>query len=515
MEVLEIQAKGLKREFKVTVPVAEITGRVDAKLKEISATANLPGFRKGHVPLSLLRGKYGKQLLSEVVQRATAEAVQGLLKDRNLRPAAQPHVAISAFPDGKDLEFTLALELIPEIDFMDFTKIEIERLEPVINEKVVEEAMANAAAGQRRHGPLSKARPAAMGDLVTIDFLGRLGDVPFDGGTAENQQLELGGGQFIPGFEEQLVGVKAGDSLTVTLNFPDTYPAENLAGKEANFDVTVKEIQERIPFAVDDDLAKAFGLENLDQLRTQMKENLEQEYKNVSAVREKREYLGILAEGHDFDLPQGVVEAEFEAVWEQVQGRREQQKLAKEQGATDEDEFEGKDDATLKEEYRDVAERRVRLGLLLSEIGAKYDVSLTQEEINEGVQAEARHHPGQEQQVFEYFQKNPDALQRLIAPVFEKKMVGFLVEMAKITTRKVAPDELMNAVQATMEQAIGKTEKKTATPKKKAAKAVKSKKDADKPAKSAKPAKAAKAAKAKKKETAEKPKKKAAAKAKK
>ncbi len=509
MKVVDIQAEGLKREFKITIPLADITGKVDAKLKEISATADLPGFRKGHVPLSLLRGKYGKSLLSEVVQRTTAEAAQGLLKERSLRPAAQPHVAISAFPDEKDLEFTLTVELIPEIDFMDFTKIEIERLEPVIDEKVVEEAMVNAAAGQRRHGPLSKARPAETGDLVTIDFVGRLGDTPFEGGAAENQQLELGGGQFIPGFEEQLVGVKAGDRTTVTLNFPDAYPAEALAGKEANFDVTVKEIQERIPFAVDDELAKAFGLENLDQLRSQMKENLEQEYKNVSAVREKREYLGILADGHDFDLPQGVVEAEFDAVWEQVQGRREQDKLAREQGAPGEDEFEGKDDATLKEEYRDVAERRVRLGLLLSEIGAKYDVSLTQEEINEGVQAEARHHQGQEQQVFEYFQKNPDALQRLIAPIFEKKMVGFLIEKAKVTTRKVAPDELMNAVQATMEQAIGKAGKKAATPKKKAAKAVKSKKDADKPTKSVKPAKA------KKKEAAEKPKKKAAEKAKK
>lgn len=459
MNVMETQAKGLKREFKVVIPAADVTEKVDARLKELGATANLPGFRPGHVPLSLLRGKYGQSTLAEIVQKLISETSQKLLQERSLRPAAQPHVDVTAFPDGKDLEFTLTLELIPEIEFMDFTKIEIERLEPTVEPEDVQKAIENAAAGQRRHGPLAKPRPAAEGDLVILDFVGRLGDTPFEGGSAENQQLELGSGQFIPGFEEQLVGVKAGDEKVITVNFPEAYPSPDLAGKEATFDVTVKEVQERIPFAVDDDLAKAFGLENLDQLREQMKENLQREYQNVTHMREKREYLDVLAAGHTFDLPEGVVDAEFETIWEQVQGRREQQKQAEAQGQAGEDEFEGKDDATLRAEYRDVAERRVRLGLLLSEIGREHDVSLSQQEINEAVQHEAQHHQGQEAQVFEYFQKNMDALQRLIAPLFEEKVVKFLFGKAKVTTRKVTPDELMNEVQATMEKAVGKNEK--------------------------------------------------------
>lgn len=482
MEVTETQAEGLKREFKIVVPSADVEEKVDAKLKELSATVNLPGFRPGHVPMSLVRGKYGQSVLAEIVQKMLTETSQLLLKERSLRPAMQPHAEIVTFPEGKDLEFTLKVELIPEIDFMDFSEIAIERLTPVIKEEDIGKALENAAAAQRRFEPVSESRSAKMGDLVVIDFVGRIGGKPFEGGSAEGLQLELGSGQFIPGFEDQLVGAKAGESTAVTLNFPDAYPAAELAGKEAVFDVTVKELQERIPFGIDDELAKTFGVQTLDELRAQMQTSLEKEYQHVAHVREKRAYLDILASGHAFELPQGVVDVEFEAIWQQIEDHRKQQEVAKAQGAEVEDEFEGKDEETLKKEYRHIAERRVRLGLLLSEVGSSNGISLSQTEINEAIAREARQHPGQEAQVFEFYQKNPEGLQRLVAPIFEDKVVGFLLEKAKITTRNVSPEELLGEVQATVEKAAG-IEGKKAKSGKKTAKAAKSGKTATKTAK--------------------------------
>ena len=482
MEVTETQAEGLKREFKIVVSSADVEEKVDAKLKELSATVNLPGFRPGHVPMSLVRGKYGQSVLAEIVQKMLTETSQHLLKERSLRPAMQPQAEIVTFPEGRDLEFTLKVELIPQIDFMDFSEIEIERLTPVIEEKDIVRALENAAAAQRRFEPIPENRPAKMGDLVVIDFVGRIGGEPFEGGSAEGLQLELGSGQFIPGFEDQLVGAKAGESATVTLNFPDAYPAKELVGKEAVFDVTVKELQERIPFEIDDELAKTFGVQTLDELRTQMQTSLEREYQHVAYVREKRAYLDILASGHTFALPQGVVDVEFETIWQQMQDHRKQQEMAKTQGAEVEDKFEGKDEEALKKEYRLIAERRVRLGLLLSEIGSSNDISLSQTKINEAIAREARQHPGQEAQVFEFYQKNPEGVQRLVAPIFEDKVVGFLLEKAKVTTRNVSPEELLGEVQATVEKAAG-IDKKKAESGKKTAKAAKSGKMVAKPTK--------------------------------
>ena len=472
MEVTETHAEGLKREFKIVISSADVEKKVDAKLKELSTTVNLPGFRPGHVPMSLVRGKYGQSVLAEIVQKTLTETSQQVLSERSLRPAMQPHAEIVTFPDGKDLEFTLKLELIPQIDFMDFSKIEVERLTPIIEEKDIGKALENAAAAQKRFRAVSEKRSAKVGDLVVIDFVGRIDGTPFEGGAGDSLQLELGSGQFIPGFEDQLVGVTVGESKAVTLNFPDVYPAAELAGKEAVFDVTVKELQERIPFAIDDELAKTFGVQTLDELRTQMETRLEKEYQHVAHVREKRAYLDILAKGHAFELPQGVVEVEFENIWQQIQDRRKQQETAKAQGADIKDEFEGKDEETLKKEYRQIAERRVRLGLLLSEIGSSNDISLSQAEINEAIAGEARQHSGQEAKVFEFYQNNSEGLQRLVAPIFEDKVVGFLLQKAKVTTRNVSPEELLGEVQATVERAAGIDKKKT-KPSKKTVKATK------------------------------------------
>ncbi|MCE2510064.1 MAG: trigger factor [Alphaproteobacteria bacterium] len=479
MQVTETQAEGLIREFKIVIPSADVEKQVDAKLQELCAQVSLPGFRPGHVPMSLVRGKYGQSVLAEVVQKTLTETSQGLLKERKLRPAMQPHAEIVTFPDGKDLEFTLKIELIPQIDFMDFTKIELERLKPVIKEEDVSRALENAAASQRRFGPASGDRAAASGDMVVIDFVGKMDGKPFEGGAADGHQLELGSGQFIPGFEDQLIGAKAGEAVTVSLKMPEQYPAEDLAGKEVTFDVAVKEVQEPIPFAIDDELAKAFGVASLDELRTQMRASLEKEYQHVAHVREKRAFLDILATGHAFELPPGVVEVEFEAIWQQVQERRQQQQTAKAQGAEIEDEFEDMDEETMKKDYRRIAERRVRLGLLLSEIGSANDISLSQGDINGAIAREAQQHPGHEAQVFEYFQGNSEALQRLVAPIFEDKVVDFLLEKAKIATREVSPDELLAEVQATVEKAAGVDKKKTKTGKK-AAKPAKSDKTAAK-----------------------------------
>lgn len=466
MQVQETKNEGLSREFLVTIPAEDIGARVDRKLEEIKGQVNMPGFRPGKVPLSLLRKRYGKAVLGEVLEGAVNETTQSTLSERELKPAMQPKIEVVNFDEGKDLEFKIGVELMPDITPMDFAKLDLTRLIADVSETEVDEAVQRLARDFRQSEPVAEARPAAEGDVVVIDFEGAIDGTPFDGGKAEDFHLELGSGRFIPGFEEQLEGALPGQSMDVTVTFPQEYAAKELAGKDAVFAVTVKELRAYKDTAIDDELAKSVGLESLAQLKEQVRARIGQDYGGVARARLKRELLDKLFDAHSFDVPEGLVESEFDSIWEQYT-------QAKERGEIPAEEAE-KDDVTLKAEYRDIARRRVLLGLLLSHVGEDAKIDVTQEELNRAAVEEARRHPGQEQAVLKYFQDNPQAMAALRAPILEEKVVDYIVAMAQVTEKRVSPEELL----ADPDEAGGEAEAKPA--KKPAAKKTAAKKPAEK-----------------------------------
>lgn len=434
MQVTETLADGLKREFKVVVPAADIERKLSERLTRLAASARLPGFRPGKVPTSLLKKRYGPSVMGEVLEQAVSDSSAETIRARGLRPAMQPKVSIAKFAEGEDLEYTMALELLPDIEPVDFSSFALERLAVDVPESEIDEALKGLAARQRRSQPLAEPRPAKQGDILVIDFVGRLGESEFQGGSAEDYHLELGGGSFIPGFEDQLVGVSAGEERKVEVTFPAEYGNAELAGKEATFAVTVKDIREPVETPVDDELAKAVGLENLEALRRQVGEQIQSEYRSLARVRLKRSLLDTLAERHRFQVPAGMIESEFEEIWRQIETDRKEGRLDAEDAAKPEDE--------LRREYMAIAERRVRLGLLLSEVGRANNIQVTAEELNRAVLEEARRYPGRERQVFEFYQKNPEMVARLRAPLYEDKIIDFVLELAKPTERRVTPQEL-------------------------------------------------------------------------
>ena len=442
MQVTETKAEGLKREFKIVVPADDIEQRVTARLGEIGQTARLPGFRPGKVPVSLLRKRFGPSVMGEVLEQAVNDSSQQTMTERNLRPVMQPKIEVTAFDMGKDLEYTLAVELMPEIEPVDLATIELERVVVETDAEQINRAMENLAKAHGATEPLAKPRPAQAGDVLVIDFVGRKDGEEFAGGKAENYELELGSGSFIPGFEDKLIGANAGDEVKVDVTFPEEYGAAELAGKEVIFDVSVKDVRERKPAALDDELAKKVGLEDFAALEKAVREDHEREFRSLSRMRLKRTVLDRLADLHEFETPEGLVESEFDAIWKQVEEQRE---AAKEQGdaAVEDPSDAGKSDDEMKAEYRDIAGRRVKLGLLLSEIGRLNNVQVSPEDMNRAIVEEARRHPGQEQQVIEYLRKTPEAAESLRAPIYEDKVVDFIVEMAKVTDRNVSLQDLI------------------------------------------------------------------------
>ena len=440
MQVTETLADGLKREFKVVVPAADIDRKIAERLTRLAASARLPGFRPGKVPTTLLKKRYGSSVMGEVLEQAVSDSSAETIRSRGLRPAMQPKVSIAKFNEGEDLEYTMALELLPEIEPVDFSALQIEKLAVDVPESEVEEALKGVAARNRRAEPIKESRAAKSGDILVIDFVGRLGETEFAGGSAQDYHLELGGGSFIPGFEDQLIGAAAGEERTVPVTFPTEYQNADLAGKEATFQVTVKEIREPIEPAIDDELAKAVGLKDLEELRGRLREQIQAQYASLARVRMKRGLLDALAERHHFPVPAGMVESEFDEIWKQVDADRKEGRLDPEDAAKSEEE--------LRTEYRAIAERRVRLGLLLSEVGRQNNIQVTAEELNRAVLDEARRFPGRERQVFEFYQKNPEMVARLRAPIYEDKIIDFILELAKPTERKVTPQELNEEFQA-------------------------------------------------------------------
>lgn len=475
MQITETKSEGLSREFTINLPASEIEEKVTHKLMEIQRTAQLPGFRPGKVPVTVLRKRFGQSVLGEVLEAAVGDSSQQALSEKGIRPAMQPEIEITSFEDGKDLEYTMAVETLPEIELTDLAKIKLERLVPEAEAKDIDEALNNIAKAHQTSEPITGKRKSKAGDIVVIDFVGSVDGEEFPGGKAEDYQLELGSGSFIPGFEDQLVGVAAGTDTEVKVTFPAEYGATELAGKEALFKVALKEIREATPAAIDDELAKKTGMETLEQLRGSIAEEQAREYSSVARMRAKRLLLDELFEAHEFEVPGRMVDQEFEAIWAQY----EQQKQAEAENAEgdaaqadDKAEEKAEDEDEQREEFREIAQRRVHLGLLLAEIGRQNEIQVGQEEVNRAIMEEARRYPGQEQQVMEFYRENPQALENVTAPLYEEKVVDFILELADVTDKKVSVADFMATLEADNEEEEKKKKpaKKKAAPKKAAAK---------------------------------------------
>ncbi|WP_339077128.1 trigger factor [Acetobacter sp. AC2005] len=436
MQVTETLSEGLKRGFTVTVPAAEIASKRDARLKEVAANLNLPGFRPGKVPVSLAKQRYGESVWAEVLEQTVSDALRNVFDERGIRPVGQPNVDLVSgqTDDGKDLEFTVEAEILPEIAVPDLSDLALTRLKANVSDEAINKVLEDIAKRGRTFEVVEEVRPVAKGDVVAIDFVGKRDGVPFEGGSAEDVNVEIGGEGFIPGFAEQIEGMKPGEEKVITVTFPEDYGATELAGKEATFDIKAKQIKKPVDAPIDDELAKKMGFESLDQLKDLIRKQIEGEYDQLSRLRIKRELLDELAKKTDFTAPEGMVDAEFNQIWARVEEDRKSGQL--------DDEDKNKDEETLRADYRKIAERRVKLGLLLAEIGRKNNITVTPDELGRAVRAEAMRYPGQEKQVFEFFQKNPQAAESLRGPIFENKVVDYLIELAKVTDKEVTPEEL-------------------------------------------------------------------------
>ncbi len=440
MQVTETAAAGLKREYRVVVPLTELAEKVSERLDELKGRVQLRGFRPGKVPAAHLKRLYGKSAMAEVVEATVREANSKIVTDHNLKLATEPKVvlpteegAIEGVIDGKtDLSYTVEMEIVPPITLADFKTIKVERLTAPVEDAEVDQAVQTIADQNKPFA--AKDGAAENGDRVTMSFVGTMDGQPFDGGSAEDAPILLGSGQFIPGFEDQIIGAKAGESRTVNVKFPENYQAAAVAGKDASFAVTVKAVEAPGTVTLDDDFAKTLGLESIAKLREVVRERIEREHAGASRQKVKRALLDALDAKHKFDPPPTLVEEEFNSVWTTVEND------LKQQGRTFADE--GTTEEKAREEYRGIAERRVRLGLVIAEIGEKNDIKVSEDQLTQAVVAQARMMPGQEQKIWDYYRNNPGALAALRAPIFEDKVVDFLLELADVTDKQVSREEL-------------------------------------------------------------------------
>ena len=442
MQVSVTSEEGLKRTLKVIIGQGELGERFTSRLDEVKGTIQLKGFRRGKVPANHIRKVYGRSLMAEVMQKAVEESTEKIIAERKERPAFEPRID---FPEDKDeiervidgqsdLAYSVSFEVLPEIKVAELSSLELERLAADVPEAEVDKAIQSIADRNVSYPP-EEGREAADGDQVIIDFVGRIDGNEFEGGKAEDAPLVIGGGGFIPGFEDGLKGAKGGEERTIKATFPAEYPVATLAGKDAEFTVKVKSVGGPKKPAIDDEFAKGMGLDSLAQLRERVSSQIASDYGQVARQKLKRNLLDVLDKAHSFELPPTLVEGELGGIWQDLTKRMEEAKR------TFADE--GKTEEEVRAEYRKIAERRVRLGLVLGEIGQTAKVEVTQDELRNALFAQARRFPGQEKMVYEYFQKNPGAVAQLRAPIYEDKVVDHIVAQAKVTDRKVTPEELL------------------------------------------------------------------------
>lgn len=442
MQVTETLSQGLKREFKVVLPATELEQRLNSELDNIKGRVRINGFRPGKVPVAHLRKVYGRSVMADVLQNAVNEANRKIVEDNGLKLAHEPQIQ---FPESQeevekameakgDLAFTVALEVLPTFDLVDLSGVSLKKPVAEVSETEVTESLERMAKQNRTFE--AKKGKSADGDRVSVDFVGRIDGTEFEGGKGEDIKVELGSNTFIPGFEEQLIGLKAGDTKLVKVKFPENYLAAHLAGKDAEFDVTVKEVEAPGDLKIDDEMAKGFGMESLDKLKEAIRDAIKRDFDAQSRRRVKKELLDALDAKYSFELPPSLVEQEFAAVWAQVQGDM------KSNNRTFEDEGTTEDDA--KAEYRKIAERRVRLGLVLAQIGETSDIKISDDEVTQALIERVRQYPGQERQVWEFYQKNPQALAEIRAPLFEEKVVDQILSQVKVTEETVSKEALFN-----------------------------------------------------------------------
>ena len=445
MQVTETLSTGLKREFKVVVNAAELDQELNAKLKEMSAKANIKGFRPGKVPVNHLKRVYGKSAMAEVVQKTIDDKSKALLAEKNLKPAYQPEVKlpedeaeVNAVMDGTgDLSFSVAFEVIPDFELQDHAGLELSRHVVEVTEEQIAETLKRLSTQSKAYA--EKPDAAAAGDRLTINFAGTIDGTAFEGGTAEDVALEVGSNQFIPGFEDQLIGAKAGDDVTVKVTFPETYGVPVLAGKPAEFAVKVTKVEAPKETQIDDEFAKKMGFEDLAKLKDMVKERTASEFTQMSTMKLKRDVLDALDKMYTFELPEKLVEAEFNGIWKALTNEMTRAKKSFEDEKTTEEE--------ARKEYRAIAERRVRLGLVLGTMGEKEGVQVGEQELQQALYVRMRQFPGQEKQVIEHYRKNPGAMMELRGPLFEQKVVDLIVAKANVTEKTVTKEELQAMVQ--------------------------------------------------------------------
>lgn len=443
MQVTETLSDGLKRNYTVVLPVADLESRRTERLTTLGKTLRLPGFRPGKVPMPIVRQRYGSAVSAEILEQSVNEATQKVLSERGLRPAQQPRVdVVTADPTSltSDLEFTVMLELMPDIVLPDFSRIELTRVKAEVAPEAIDSALEQLARSRRTLEPIAadtieaRGYGAAAGEALTIDYEGKIEGVPFEGGTATDVVVEIGGTGFIPGFAEQLEGARPGETRTITVTFPDNYGKADLAGKAATFEITVKQLSTQIIPAVDDELAKQLGADDIAAVRNVVAARRQAEFDAVSRMRLKKDLLDALTGLADFPVPASIADQEFDQIWQQFEAAR--------KAGTQDEEDKTKDEDTLRADYRGIADRRVRLGLLLAEIGRVNNIVVTEQELERALYQRAMQYPGQEAQMLEFFRKYPQVTNSIRGPMLEDKVVDFVLELAKVSDVVVTPEEL-------------------------------------------------------------------------
>lgn len=435
MQVTETKNEGLKREYKVKLDAKSINDKSEQRLVAMSKNMKLDGFRKGKIPLKVLKQRFGKSIMGEVLEMSVNEASQKIMRDKKLTPAMAPKLEVTAYEEGGDLDFTMECEILPEVNEIELSKINLEKLVVDVEDKEIDEAVGRLA-DRNKVFKREEGAKAKKGNRVLIDFTGSIDGVEFEGGTAKKFALELGSGSFIGDFEDQLVGSKEGSDITVKVSFPKNYHKQELAGKPAQFAVHVHEVQVGERPEVNDEFAKKFGFNELDALKDAVRGQTLDEYEASARMKIKKQLFDELDEKAKFPVPQTMVDLEFKSIWEKLE-------QAKKEG---DEALEGKSDDELRSEYGVIATRRVKLGILLSDIATKNKLQVTNEEVQRAVMQQAQQYPGQERAVFEFYKKNPQHLRELHGPILEEKAVDFIIAKAKVTERKVSPEEIMEEI---------------------------------------------------------------------
>jgi len=431
MQVTELKNEGLKREFEITLLADDINKQVEDKVKSVAKTIKMPGFRSGKVPVSLVKKKHGQQILGEVLEHAVAHSSEKVLEERDIYPAMQPKIEVSEFDEGKDLKYNLSVEIYPEVPEVDLGKIKVKKSVVDVTDKETEEGLERLRGAQKDFNPIKGNRKSKKGDVVLIDFEGKVDGVAFEGGAGKDFKLELGSGQFIPGFEDQLIGAKKGDNVTVKVKFPENYGSKDLAGKDAEFNVDVKDVLEAQLPEVNDEFAKKFGMEDLGKLKEAISEQIAKDFENITRTKLKKDIFDSLDKAYAFEVPQSMVEMEIKSI----------NKMSERDSAGEEKSK--KEEEKQQKEFKEIAERRVRLGIILADLGRKNAITVNEDELRKSVFEQARNYPGQEQQVIEFYQKNKDALDQLRGPILEEKVVDFVLSKVKAEEEKVTVDDLI------------------------------------------------------------------------